>query len=175
MRVGVWEEGTFIGAIVFGCGASPCPGDQFGVKTIEVCELSRVALRAHALPVTRIIKVAMNFLRRGAPGIRIVVSYADPQQGHYGGIYQAGNWTYLGASRGHNVWRRRNGKIAHGRRVSPSVWAKRAGIWEKVIRQDECQKIVMAAKHKYAFALDKSLRPLLASMAKPYPEKGSAA
>lgn len=93
MRLGVWEKGMFIGAIVFGCGASSRPGDQFGVKTIEVCELCRVALRAHALPVTRILKVAMNFLRRGAPGIRIVVSYADPQQGHYGGIYQAGNWT----------------------------------------------------------------------------------
>ena len=113
--------------------------------------------------------------RRGAPGIRIVVSYADPQQGHYGGIYQAGNWTYLGAGGGRNVWRRRGGKIVHDRRVTPSGWAKRAGIWERVIRQDECQKIVIPAKHKYAFALDKSLRPLLASMAKPYPEKGAAA
>ena len=153
MRLGVWEKGMFIGAIVFGCGASSRPGDQFGVKTIEVCELCRVALRAHALPVTRILKVAMNFLRRGAPGIRIVVSYADPQQSHHGGIYQAGNWTYLGAGGRLNAWRRRDGTIIHDRRVTPSGWTKRAGIWERVIRQDECEKIVIPAKHKYAFAL----------------------
>jgi len=37
-------------------------------------------------------------LRKHSPGLKIVVSYADLGREHYGTLYQAGNWIYLGPS-----------------------------------------------------------------------------
>ena len=42
--------------------------------------------------------IALRLLARHSPGLRLVVSYADPAQGHVGTIYQAAGWTYLGVT-----------------------------------------------------------------------------
>ena len=44
VKFGVWEDGDFIGAILFARGASPHLGDKYGLQQTEVCELVRVAL-----------------------------------------------------------------------------------------------------------------------------------
>ena len=61
--------------------------------------------------------VAIKMLRRQSPGLRLLVSYADPEQGHHGGIYQGGNWIYLG----HSIAQAgiiMHGKFTHKRTVS---------------------------------------------------------
>ena len=89
LKVGVWESGEFIGVIIFGLGASAQLHKQFGLKNTEVCELVRIALKKHQSPVSRMISIAFKFLRKNAPLLRVVVSFADPNEGHHGGIYQA--------------------------------------------------------------------------------------
>jgi len=37
-------------------------------------------------------------LKKHAKGLKLVVSYADFNQGHHGGIYQATNWIYVGGT-----------------------------------------------------------------------------
>ncbi|MBI4128628.1 MAG: protein Mom, partial [Parcubacteria group bacterium] len=59
----------------------------FGLTQLEVCELVRVALRAHHSPTSKIVAIAVRMLRKENPGIRMLVSYADLQQQHVGTIY----------------------------------------------------------------------------------------
>jgi hypothetical protein len=94
--IGVWEDDKFIGTVIFGLGVNRNIGKAFKLAQGEVVELVRVALDTHKAPVTKIIKVALLLLKKANPGIHLVISYADPMQGHEGVIYKAGNWRNLG-------------------------------------------------------------------------------
>ena len=98
VKVGVWEDSVFIGCVLFSRGANNNLGSPYNLKQIEVAELTRVALNKHTAPVTRIVSIALRFLRLNSPGLRLIISYADPLKGHHGGIYQGGGWIYCGAS-----------------------------------------------------------------------------
>jgi hypothetical protein len=98
MILGVWEGGRYVGAVIFGRGANNNIGSRYAIEQDQVCELVRVALTDHVHPVSRIVSIALKLIKQSAPGLRLVVSYADPAQGHHGGIYQAMNWLYAGTS-----------------------------------------------------------------------------
>ena len=84
VKLGVWEDGCFIGAVVFGCGASSTLGAQFGVEKQHVAELVRVALQIrHATPVSQIVATALRMLKSQSPNLRLVISFADPFQNHH--------------------------------------------------------------------------------------------
>ena len=97
VKIGAWEKGRFIGAVIFSCGSgASVNGTKYGFSQLwDFAELQRVALRRHEIEVSRIISIAFRLLRKTSPGLRAVVSYADPEQGHNGAIYQAGNWIYM--------------------------------------------------------------------------------
>jgi hypothetical protein len=42
-KVGVWEDGSFIGAVVFGRGANSHLGSPYGLSGLQCSELVRVA------------------------------------------------------------------------------------------------------------------------------------
>lgn len=86
VKVGIWENKKFIGAVIFGYGNNQYQGNKFGLKQTQICELLRVALTEHRTPVTRIVSIALKMLKQSNHGIRCVVSYADPEQGHNGAI-----------------------------------------------------------------------------------------
>src|SRR3990167_2144156 len=114
--LGVWEDGNFIGSIVFGKSVNINLGTPYGLKHTEVCELARVALKEHKTPVTKIIKIALAILKRNCPGIKLVISYADSNQGHLGKIYQAGNWIFTGYSNSTSLYYL-NGRYWHQRSI----------------------------------------------------------
>jgi hypothetical protein len=96
---GAWELGEFVGVVIFGRGSSPFLLKQYDLDATEGCELVRVALkRGHRSPTTAVVAEALKALKRTNPGLRLVVSFADPIQGHLGKIYQAGNWIFTGKS-----------------------------------------------------------------------------
>ncbi len=171
IRVGVWEDGSFVGAVIFSRGNSNGIADPFGMAQTEVVELARIALRAHVTPVTRIVKVALGLLRRRSPGLRLVVSYADPAQGHLGVIYQAGGWTFLGQRPAGVLYRDRGGRVWHSRMTSPSGWKVQYGERRRVVRPQDCERIDTPGKYKYALGLDRQARALLVEMAQPPPRK----
>ena len=98
VKVGVWEDEKFIGVVLFSRGASPFLLEKYQIGRHEGCELTRIALDKHKAPVSKIVKIALIFLRKVCPKLKLVVSFADPEEGHYGGVYQAGNWIYTGRS-----------------------------------------------------------------------------
>lgn len=167
VKFGVWEHGTFVGAVCFGMGAAPALHRQFNIGRREVAELTRVALSKHSTPVSRIVRISLQLLRAANPGLRIIVSFADPKQGHIGGIYQAGGWTYLGETNPTFSYLL-NGHEYHARALTGGNFGGLAPSKELL---KKAKKILNPGKHRYAIALNKKDRKLLAAMQLPYPKR----
>lgn len=169
VRVGVWESGKFIGVVLFGQGANNNIGGPFGVQMHEVCELTRIALNKHIAPVSRIGSMALRFLRRHCPGIRVVVSYADTAQGHHGGIYQAMGWIYTGESEARPF--RVNGELHHPKSLY-SVYGRNGNSVEWLREHvDPKAERIQSVKHRYVMPLDPEMRAQLLPQALPYPKR----
>jgi hypothetical protein len=165
LRIGVWEKDKFIGVVFFGSGASAALGVPYGLKVNEVCELVRVALTKHENAVSRIIRIAIKLLKQKCPNLRLIVSFADPFQGHSGGIYQAGNWIYNGDSSPSHMWKLPDGSLAHDRRFSGSGWnAPKTPPKGSV-------KVKVPGKHRYLMPLDDEMRKQIEPLRKPYPKR----
>lgn len=178
VQIGVWEDGKFVGAIVYGYGINQFLGKMFGLKMIECVELCRVALAPfHQSETSRCVSISLKLLKKQSPGLRLVVSYADIDQGHHGGIYAAGNWVYMGATQlgGGTPKFLVNGKILHGRQVH-SLWGKGSKRleWLRKYKDPNAQKIYTKGKHKYLYPLDSAIRKQIEPLRKPYPKRQHA-
>jgi len=173
VKIGAWEEGKFIGVVIFGYGATPEIGSPFGLRQIEVCELVRVALTKHDSKTSKIVAVSLKLLMRQSPGLRLIVSFADSEQGHYGGIYQAGNWLYVGADSYHCY------KVS-GELVHPRTLYSRYGVggqsvpWLRLHVDPKAERIITAQKYKYLYPLDDDMRKRIEPLRKPYPKRPHA-
>lgn len=171
VTVGVWEDGRFIGAVVFGRGASANIGKPYKLQQTEICELVRVALTKHKTPVSRIIAIAVRMLRRHCPSLRLIVSFADTNMGHHGGIYQAAGWLYLGQTQPRTDYKDKTGRIWHNRCVSERGVRQHYGRLAPCPRPSECEAIPRLGKHRYVLPLDDAMREQVAPLAKPYPKR----
>ena len=171
VRIGVWEDGRFRGAILYGVGANRHLARPFGLEITQACELVRVALapgRAH--PTSRCLAISLRLLRRQSPGLEIVVSYADTKEGHLGTIYQATNWLYLGAST--QPYLRVKGKIEHPRSLYDRYGPRGQSVpWLRRHVDPRAERVAMPAKLKYVWPFDPALRSELAAVAQPYPKR----
>ena len=102
-RLGVWEDGKFIGALVFAWGANNRLAEEYGLEIIECAELCRVALTTHETPVSKPISIACKMVKRAMPGLRLIVSFADPERNHVGTVYQGAGWIYVGQRPAHRA------------------------------------------------------------------------
>jgi hypothetical protein len=170
VKIGAWEDNKYIGCVIFSRGASSNLLSPYGLKQDEGCELTRIALTSHKSTVSRIVKFALLFLKKNSPSLRLVVSFADPQYGHHGGVYQAGNWLYCGdTASGVEYWH--NKKRLHSRQVSEKGWNIQQGQKRKTIKPSECIIIKTKGKHRYLMPLDNEMRAKIAPLAKPYPKR----
>lgn len=157
VKVGVWEDGRFIGVVLFSRGANNNLLRPYGLNTDEGCELTRIALTKHRTAVSRILSISFKFLKKNSEKLRLVVSYADTGAGHHGGVYQAGGWFYVGFINQAST-AILNGKIAHKRTFDA------AGI--------KGYKLLPAKpKHKYLMPLDEEMRKKIMPLAKNYPKR----
>lgn len=175
VNIGVWEDGQFIGVIVIAMGASSHLGAPYGLHHFECSELARVALRQHQTQVSRIVSIAIRMFKKQSPGIRLVVSYADPFEGHHGGIYQAGGWIYCGMTNPDWAVIDWKGKRHHSRIASETGFKSQYGRRTKVIRPSEGRKITLPGKHRYLMSLDDAMRAQIAPLAQPYPKRAKQA
>lgn len=169
IKIGVWEEGQFIGVIIFGVGANKFIGRPYSLKPTEVCELNRIALKNHDHPVTQILAIAIKKLKKYCPGLRLIVSYADGNQNHLGIIYQAGNWIYEGefSKASHLLIK---GDLIHRRTVNLRYGTSSIE-WLRKKVDPKAKVIVGKSKYKYLMPLDKKMREQIQSFAKPYPKE----
>lgn len=168
-RIGAWEDGVFVGAIIFAQGGNMHIGKPFGLTSDECCELVRVALRAHVTPVSRMLAIATRFLKRRNPGLRLVVSYADPSEGHHGGIYQACGWLYLGLSRPTYEFRLNGARLQKRSFTGVNFGRERMALPAGAV------KIEVPGKHKYVLPLDEAMRVSLEPQRVQYPKQHARA
>jgi len=64
VKVGVWENSEYIGCVLFARGSNNNIGSPYGLKAVECCELVRIALRKHLTSVSRIVAIAIKFLKK---------------------------------------------------------------------------------------------------------------
>lgn len=170
VKIGVWEDAKFIGAVIFSRGVSSSNlSKTWGIKTTEICELSRIALTTHATPVTRIVSIAIRMLRKFCPGLKLLISYADANQGHLGSIYQAGNWIYTGESASVPIYVGKSGRVYHDRSVSTSGVKEHYGRMSACPKKENLKIIPQKPKFRYFMPLTDELRKKIT--AKPYPKK----
>lgn len=171
VKLGAWEGGAFVGCVLFARGANMNIGNPYGLETTEVAELVRVALTNHAHEVSRIVALAVRFVRKHCPGLRLFVSYADPSEGHHGGIYQAMGWTYDGVS-GEATKFLHDGRWKHQREVSALAFRKPGQSGAATVNNyQSLPKKKMPGKHRYLLALDDDMQSRISALAKPYPKR----
>jgi hypothetical protein len=90
------SEGEWCGVILFSNGANQFIASSFNMVQGQVMELVRVALNGKQECTSQALAMALKLLKTDAPAVKLIVSYADRNQGHIGTIYQATNWYYLG-------------------------------------------------------------------------------
>lgn len=172
VKVGVWEDKRFIGVVIFSKGAAPQSHCPYQIKNTQICELTRISLSRHKTPVSKIVSIAIKMLVKQSPNLRLIVSYADPEQGHNGSIYAAGNWIYVGATKPceHFV------NAITGERIhSKTLKTGRRGLATEM-KKNNLIRSIKSWKHKYLMPLDDEMRAKIKPLSKPYPKRaGSAA
>lgn len=160
LKIGAWEDGKFIGVILYSRGASPNLGTKFNLQQTECVELTRVALKAHKNAVSKIISISIKFLQKQSPGIKLIVSFADPTQGHHGGVYQAGNWIY-------------SGKTAQTKELFiNNRWMHwRNGFH---LKTKETKQRITQGKYRYLYPLTHEMRQRILPLARPYPKRAGS-
>lgn len=182
VKVGVWEGGRFIGCVLFGTGANGGMYAPYGLSLFQGCELVRIALATHQSPVSRIVRVALAFLRKCCPGVRLVVSFADPEHGHHGGIYQASGWIYAGMTEPADEYVVNRVRM-HGRalRMTRSTHPHRAVPsrnvldWARKVLDPNARRVLGSSKHRYLMPLDAEMRVRVVPLARPYPKRAGSA
>lgn len=161
VKIGVWEDNAFIGAVVFGSGANNNMLKPYGLTIQEGCELVRVALKNHKATVTKIISIAIMKLKQQSPKLRLIVSFADNRQNHLGTIYQAGNWVYTGSLESTPEYLIK-GKWWHQRALNSSY-----GSIKKAPFTDTRKG---GFRFRYLYPLDSEMREQIEKLRKPYPK-----
>lgn len=161
-KIGVWEDDKYIGVVLFGVGATSDLVKQYGLKKEQGCELVRVALNEHKSTVSRINSIALKMIKREYSGLRLVVSFADPEQGHAGGIYQAGGWIFSGNSQASDEY------IYKGKRWQGRSFRNK---YKGMEHHPDVSIVKGSSKHRYLYPLDKAMRKQIELLAKPYPKK----
>ena len=168
LKIGVWENEKFIGCVIYSRGANHNIGGPFNLDQTEVCELTRVALDDHDTHVSRILSISRKLLLDKSPGISLVVSYADPQQDHEGGIYQADNWYYLSRTQP-TTQQKVNGETMHKRTVFDKFGTNKIDKIRSMSGVRSAENVSLEGKHKYVYPLTKDIEQKVKTMSKPYP------
>jgi len=168
-KIGAWENGKFVGVVIFAWGMNKDLGSPYGLRMGQCAELVRVALTKHESAVSKILSIAIKFLKKQSPGLRLLVSFADPSEGHHGGIYQASGWIYAGTSPSSVEW------LLNGRRLNRRAYTgSNFGAPRMKIPQGAIKRTV-PGKHRYLMSLCEETKKRIALLQKPYPKKEATA
>ena len=165
------------GVILYAVGATPNIGKPYNLLTGGVLELVRVALNGKQEQTSKAVAMSLKQLKMDVPQCRLVVSYADVDQGHLGTIYQATNWIYEGMSKGDTYFIIR-GKKTHRKTISSRI----VTIDGKKVHCPSTLPMVQrffdpnatvfhsAGKRKYLMPMDKKMKKQIMPLAQPYPK-----
>lgn len=153
-------KNEWCGVICYGGGASVNMGKPYKLRSGEYLELVRVALNGKQESTSKALALSIKLVKKHAPTVQLIISYADKGQDHKGIIYQATNWIYVGDSKSSGVDIYWKGKWRHNRTM------------DKIPKQirSTLKKRTKPGKYKYLYPLENKLRLELLQQAKEYPK-----
>ena len=98
IKLGIFMNDTMIGMAAYGPPTAVSIAQKLNLNSGEVFELRRFYTEknyTHNLE-SQALSMANDVLKELRPQTKVIVTYADPQQGHLGKLYQATNAIYLG-------------------------------------------------------------------------------
>jgi len=151
------DKEEWCGVICYSIGANNNIAKPYKLNQGEVIELVRVALNGKQESTSKALSISLKLIKKDAPLVKLIVSYADTEQGHAGTIYQATNWYFTESKKG-------SVPILNGKRVHKRTYSIVHGSYSGI------EMVETKEKHKYIYPLDKSLIPLCKELSKPYPK-----
>lgn len=165
------DAGEWCGVILYSNGANSNIASEYGLMQGEVVELVRVALNGKQEATSKALAMSLQLLKKDAPLVQVVVSFADRNQNHIGTIYQATNWLYVDEranERGVMLF----GKLTHRRSINKKYGTSTL-TWLRENVDKNAKVIKGKSKIKYVFPMNKYQRRKLLKSSKPYPKKNS--
>lgn len=157
------NKNEWCGVIIFSGGASANMGSPYSLKFGQYAELVRMSLNGKQESTSKAMSLAIKLFKKHNRLVRLLISYADKGQNHFGTIYQATNWYFVDESES-------SGK---------DIFYK--GVWRHDRNLNELPKHILSklqtrkrsGKRKYIYPLHKELVPLCKKLSKPYPKKNA--
>lgn len=172
--VGLYKNFYLVGACLFG-RISTTAWKRFADQECKVIELRRLVLvdemphNTESWFVSRSIKLVKEKLSE----VEVIVSYADPNFGHVGFIYQALNFIYIGKTNKDKILITPEGKYYHSRAMRASYkgtlkpFAKKLQV---MYQQELLKKKKIYGKFCYVLPLSKKSKKIALNNGKPYPK-----
>ena len=165
MRIGFSvfnKKNEWCGVITYGGGAGPL-GAPYGLKNGQYLELTRMALNGKQESTSKAMAISIKLIKKYAPTVQLLISYADKAQNHLGIIYQATNWKYV-----------ENIKSSGEEYFYKNKWlhARSASNLPKQIK-DSLEKRKKAGKHKYLYPISKNMIEHCNNIALDYPKNAT--
>ncbi len=166
------DKKEWCGVICYGSGAGNTVSKSFKMQQGKLCELVRVALNGKQESTSKAVSISLRLLKKNNPLIKLVYSYADIDQNHYGTIYQATNWIYLGQNKPYKGGFIINGKNVHTRSASQKIKGFTLNIKNIQKHIDKKAEVFISqGKRKYVYVFDKTVFDEINKNSKPYPKK----
>ena len=155
------DNEQLIGCMTYGHPVSNRTVDSItdGLELDEVLELTRlVCLDGYGKNLESfVIAQSFDWMKKNDPKVKVLVSYADPEQAHTGGIYRATNWLYQGCGYSklmpdYSIRINENDLWTHSRTVGARWGNKSVENLAKSIGQTFYRK-EETAKHRYIYFL----------------------
>ena len=138
---GVWiENDSPLAAVVFGL-----PNARWKEPVVELTRLVRCDHTR--LPLTKLVSAGCRELKKS--GHDLVISYADPQYGHHGGIYQAASWFYHGKQRKQIVAVRIGDEIIHRRTLNTRYGTSSSSKLKVILNREDIEPVHDQGKYLY--------------------------
>jgi len=155
------NNNEWCGVILFGGGASANMGKPYKLNYGQYLELTRMALNGKQESTSKAMSIAMKLIKKDNPTVKLLISYSDKGQNHFGTIYQATNWVFVGENESSGKDYFYQGKWRHDRTLNEYS--------KSFLSKLETRK--RSGKRKYIYPLDKKLIDLCNLLKKPYPKK----
>lgn len=150
--LGFYVDGKLNTVIVYGKSATSKMADSLPGKYLELVRLFSFDWAGKNME-SYCIGKSIKYIQKNHNDIKVLVSFADPEQGHNGTIYQATNWLYCGKSQPDEWY------IVDGEKIHPRSMVARYGTrGEKKLHQlgIKYERKKLHGKHRYIYILGKN-------------------
>ena len=149
---------------------------EFNLANGEALELVRVALNGKQEQTSKAVAISLRLIKKDCPLCKLIISYADIDQDHYGTIYQATNWIYTGDN---SVGQKGNAFLINGKKIHSKTVKDRVYRYcekfsldnvKKVYHTEDVQEYQTRGKRRYLYPLNEEMRKQVIGLQKEYPK-----